>query len=103
GVRVKRVELLFRNRRVPPSHPDRNVVESAWREAAVEMTKPGDQDFHHRHADIGAGLVEPGGNAALLFFESKARLPPPPARPRASRRPNWEGETWTAGPSRGTR
>src|SRR5262249_60738400 len=52
----------------------RRVVEPARREGAVEMKKPGNEDFHHRDADIGAGLVEYEEIEALLLDKADAGL-----------------------------
>src|SRR5581483_5776752 len=51
-------QLAFPERFVREAHPDRDIVQTARREAFVEMPQARREHAHHGHADIGPGLVE---------------------------------------------
>ena len=55
---VKRIELVFRQRPVPQSELDRNIVKPARREAAIEMPQSRNDHPDDRDLDVGARLIE---------------------------------------------
>src|SRR5262245_59130541 len=58
GMGVSRIELVFRQRALAQAGLDRHIVESARREAAIEMPQPRNDYPHHGDLDVGAGLIE---------------------------------------------
>src|SRR5262245_36752525 len=58
GLRVKRVELVLRERPVAPSKLDRHIIEAAGREASIKMPQAGNDHAHHGDLDIWARLIE---------------------------------------------
>src|SRR5436190_18755372 len=57
-LRMERIELVLQERAVAPAHFHRHVIEPALGEPAIEMAQAGDDHTHHRHLNIGPGLVE---------------------------------------------
>ena len=55
---MKRVELVFRQRPVPQSELDRDIIKPARREAAIEMPQSRNDHPDDRDLDVGARLVE---------------------------------------------
>ncbi len=55
---MNRIELVFRQRPVPQSELDRNVVKPAGREAAIEMPQSRNDHAYDRDLDIGTRLIE---------------------------------------------
>src|SRR5215468_5704587 len=72
GVRVKRVELMFRQWPVP--HPElyRNVIKTARREASVKMPQSRNDHSDDRNVDVGASLIENEEVEALSLSETHA-------------------------------
>src|SRR5271169_486902 len=58
SVRVYRIEVGFRNRPLQQSELDRDVVEPAWREAAIEMPHPRNDHADDGHFDVETRLIE---------------------------------------------
>src|SRR5262245_11188160 len=58
GLGVKRIELVFRQRPVPPSELHRHIVEPARREAAVEMPQSWNDYPDDRDLDVGTRVIE---------------------------------------------
>ena len=58
GMRMKRIELAFRDRRVAQAELDRHVVKPAGPETAIEMAQARNDDADHRRLDVGPGLIE---------------------------------------------
>ena len=55
---MKRIELAFRQRPVPQSELDRNIVKPAGREAAIEMPQARNDHPDDRNLDVGPRLIE---------------------------------------------
>src|SRR6185295_11703293 len=55
---VNRIELVFRQRPVSPSELYRNIVKSARREAAIEMSHSRDDHSDDRNLNVGTRVVE---------------------------------------------
>src|ERR1700722_11837322 len=58
SMRMKRIELAFRDRLVAQAELDRHVVKPARPETAIEMAQARNDDADHRRLDIGPGLIE---------------------------------------------
>src|ERR1700692_5073865 len=58
GMRMQRIELVFRDRRIAQSELDRHVVKPARCEAAIEMPQARNDHADHRRLDVGPRLVE---------------------------------------------
>ena len=58
GLGMKRVELALRHAAGQATQLDRNIVEPAGREAAIEVPQSRNDDAHDRNLDVGTGLVE---------------------------------------------
>src|SRR5688500_10685258 len=58
GMRVYRIELVFRQRPVAQSERYWNIVQPARREAAIEMPQARNEHPHDGNLDIGARLIE---------------------------------------------
>ena len=69
---MKRIEIALRHRPVEPSELDRNIVEPAGREAAIEVPQARNDHPHHRNLDVGTGLVEDEEVEALALAEVHA-------------------------------
>src|SRR5580700_4918734 len=57
-MRMKRIELAFRDRRIAQSELDRHVVKPTGPEAAIEMAQAWNDDADHRGLDVGPRLIE---------------------------------------------
>ena len=55
---VNWIELVFRQRPVPQSELDRNIVKPARREAAIEMPQSRNDHSDDRDVDVGTRLIE---------------------------------------------
>ena len=69
---VNWIELVFRQRPVPPSELYRNIVKPAGREAAIEMPQSRNDHSDDRHLDVGARLIEDEEIEALSLGETHA-------------------------------
>src|ERR1700747_1951685 len=58
GMRMKRIEVAFRDRRIAQSEFYRHVVKPAGPETAIEMPQARNDDADHRRLDVGPGLIE---------------------------------------------
>src|SRR5580692_11803943 len=58
GMRMKRIEVAFRDRRMAQSEFYRHVVKPAGPETAIEMPQARNDHADHRRLDVGPRLVE---------------------------------------------
>ena len=63
---------MLGERRISQAELDRDFVEPARREAAVEMPQPRDDHPHDRHRDIGPRLIEDQEIEALALRKRNA-------------------------------
>src|SRR5215475_8528709 len=79
------IDLVFRQRPIPPPELHGNVVEPAGRETAIEMAQSRNDHPHDRNIDIGPRLIEDEEVEALLHGVTPSRLDfsplPPSMRP----------------------
>ena len=69
-LRVKWIELFFRQRPVAQSKLYRDIVKPARREAAIEMPQSRNNHPDDRDLNVGAGLIEHEEIEALLLRET---------------------------------
>src|SRR5690349_18702494 len=81
---VDGVERVLAERRAPPTHRHRYVVEPSWTETRPEVPKAGRDDLRYRKPDVGMGLVD-HDHLQIARGEQVAR-PVDQARERGDRR-----------------
>src|SRR5215472_16729147 len=69
GLRVKRIELVLRQRPIAQFELYRHIVKPAGCEAAIEMKQTGNDDPHDRDLDVRTRLIENEEIKSMAFYE----------------------------------